>query len=348
MIRLGIIGSGNIVRTRHLPAIRSLRARACVVGISDTHRERADELARKYSIPYASSNGQTLADIAWIDNVDAVVIATPPFSHGSLVLQALAAGKHVLVEKPFVLDLEEGRNAIGLARRRNVILAVNHNFQFSRGFTKLRNSLADGALGSLRAVYSVQLSNDQRRLPAWSERLPMGLFYDESPHVFYLLRRFTGADPELRSVHYLGPSDAGKATPHLLDVQLDCGGLPASVHIDFESPICEWFFAIIGDKGIAYVDLFRDIYAYLPSDGQHLMREVLATSSLATFQHWLGFVQNGLSYVRHRLYYGFDVVYDNFLSAVESGNEAPVALHSGADGLAVNELQHAVINESLR
>lgn len=347
MIRLGIVGSGNIVRTRHLPAIRSLGTRAAVVGISDAHRERADDLARKYGIPHACSNGETLDDIAWIGDVDAVIVATPPFSHGSLVLQALAAGKHVLVEKPFVLDLDEGRRAIELAAQRGAILAVNHNFQFSRGFTTLRERVTGGALGTLRAVYSVQLSNDQRRLPAWSERLPLGLFYDESPHVFYLLRRFTGCDPELRSVYCVKPSDPRKATPHSLDLQLDCGGVPASLHIDFESPICEWFFALVGDKGIGYVDLFRDIFTYLPSDGQHLMREVLATSSSATLQHWRGFVLNGLSYVRNRLFYGFDAVYENFLSAVESRDLARVRLHDGAAGLAVNLLQHAVVTESL-
>ena len=73
-----------------------------------------------------------------------------------------------------------------------------------------------------------------------------------------------------------------------MSLELTCGALPASIHIDFESPICEWVFAVMGDRGIGYVDLFRDIYAYLPNDGQHLMREVLTSSGLATFQHWRG------------------------------------------------------------
>lgn len=345
MIRLGIIGSGNIVRTRHIAAIRALPASAQIAGISDTHAERARDLARTYNIPRAESNpADSLAEISWIDDVDAVVIGTPPFAHGSLVRQALARGKHVLVEKPFVVDLPEGRAAIALAAERNLVLAVNHNFQFSRGFTRLQRDLDAGRPGTIRGIYSLQLSNDKRRLPAWSERLPFGLFYDESPHVFYLLRRFGGKNIALKSAYRAPSSDPNKTTPHVLNLELDCDGIPASIHIDFESPICEWYFAVLGERGIGYVDLFRDIYAFLPHDGQHLMREVLRTSSLATRQHWRGFVQNGWSYLRHRLLYGFDTIYRNFFEAIERGDPARVAEHSGEEGLAVNELQHTTID----
>lgn len=348
MLRLGIIGGGNIVRTRHLPAIRSLAKHARVVGISDTHSERAAQVARIHSIPAAASNsGFTLQDISWLRDVDALVIATPPLSHGALINQALACGKHVLVEKPFVVDLDEGRRAIGLAKQRGLILAVNHNFQFSRGFAALQRDLSSRRLGALRSVYSVQLSNDKRRLPTWSEQLPLGLFYDESPHVFYLLRRFAGKHVALRSTYCLPSADPSKRTPRFLTLELEGDGLPASVHINFESPICEWLFAMIGDRGIGYVDLFRDIYCYLPHDGQHLMREVLTTSGLATVQHWRGFVNNGWSYMRHSLFYGFDTVYMNFLRAAASGDASYVAMHSALDGLAVNELQHAVVDKTL-
>ncbi len=128
-----------------------------------------------------------------------------------------------------------------------------------------------------------------------------------------------------------------------MSLELTCGALPASIHIDFESPICEWVFAVMGDRGIGYVDLFRDIYAYLPNDGQHLMREVLTSSGLATFQHWRGFIQNGWSYLRHSLLYGFDTVYRNFIAAIESSDAARVAQHSAMDGLAVNRLQHHIV-----
>lgn len=347
MIRLGIIGGGNIVRTRHLAAIASFGSRIHVAGISDTHRERADDLARRHAIARAGANADTgLSDVPWMDEVDAVLVATPPFAHGQLVLAALERGKHVLVEKPFVLDLDEGRRAIELAQRRGLILAVNHNFQYSRAFTNLRADLERERLGRVRGAYSLQLSNDQRRLPAWSERLPLGLFYDESPHVFYLLRAFAGRDTVLRSAYCVAPSDPRKTTPHVLDLQLTSDTVPASIHIDFESPICEWTFVLLGERGLGCVDLFRDIYTYLPHDGQHLMREVLATSGLATLAHWRGFAHNGWSYVRHRLYYGFDRIYANFIDAVESGDPSHVADHDGAEGLAVNLLQHAAVDSA--
>ncbi|HEY6325522.1 MAG TPA: Gfo/Idh/MocA family oxidoreductase [Candidatus Cybelea sp.] len=347
MLRIGIIGSGNIVRTRHLAAMRSLRKRVSVVGISDTHLDRAKAVAERNSIPRFSANTKdSIEDVPWLHDADALLIATPPFSHGAFVTQALNLGKHVLVEKPFVLDLPEGRRAIALADERKLILAVNHNFQFSRGFRRLQADLASKRLGTVRGIYSFQFSNDTRRLPLWSEDLPLGLFYDESPHVFYLLRRFAGDDIAIDSVYCVPPTNAAKATPHILNIELTCSGVPASIHIDFESPICEWFFAVLGDRGIGYVDLFRDIYSYLPNDGQHLMREVLTTSALATLQHWGGFVRNGWSYVNHSLLYGFETVYKNFCDAIESGDARLVAAHSAPIGLAVNELQLATVERT--
>ena len=344
MIRVGIIGSGNIVRTRHLPALRTLRHLARVVGISDTHADRAGELARAFSIPRFDSNKpDSIEAISWMAGVDALVVATPPPTHGTLVNQALALNKHVLVEKPFVVDLAQGVSAIAAAQERGLVLAVNHNFQFSRGFTKLGDALLHNRLGELRGVYSLQLSNDARRLPAWSETLPLGLFYDESPHVFYLLAAFADAFPCLVSSYMLHASNGTRTTPHLLSLELNAGTLPGSIHIDFESPICEWVFAVLGDRGIGFVDLFRDIYTYLPNDGQHLMREVLTSSGLATVQHWRGFVQNGWSYLRSSLLYGFDTIYRNFFSAINTSDPSVVARHSGSVGLQVNQLQYDVV-----
>lgn len=342
VVRLGIIGAGNIVRTRHLPALRRAKDRYSVCGIVDRAEPRAREVAQAFGIPrWECFDAADLASISWLRDVEALLIATTPTTHGSIVRQALAAKKHVLVEKPFVVDLAEGGLAIEAALQANLVLALNHNFQFSRGFTQLAADLRRGALGEIRGFYSLQFSNDTRRLPAWCEELPLGLFYDESPHVMYLLRRFAG-EPTLRNVAHV-PSSAGRATPHVLTLTYDCRGVPATVHIDFESPICEWGFSVLGSRAFAHVDLFRDIYYRLPNDGQHLMREVLRSSGLATLQHWRGFIQNGLSYVGGNLFYGFDVVHRNFAEAVRTGTAQPVSLHSGADGLAVNAMQYAVV-----
>ena len=346
MIRLGIVGAGNIVRSRHLPALQRAKDRYSICGIVDRAEPRAREVARAFGIPrWDCFDASDLASISCLGDVDALLVATTPMTHGLIVRQALAAKKHVLVEKPFVVDLAEGQLAIEAAEQANLILALNHNFQFSLGFTALQRDLSRGALGEIRGYYSLQLSNDTRRLPSWCEVLPLGLFYDESPHVMYLLRRFAG-ETSLQHVAHVPSSVPTRATPHVLTLTYDCKGIPATVHIDFESPVCEWYFSVLGSKAFAHVDLFRDIYMVLPNDGQHLMREVLRTSGLATLQHWRGFVRNGLSYVRGNLFYGFDAVHRNFADAVRTGTTEPVSLHSGADGLAVNVMQHAVVQRA--
>lgn len=116
--RLAIIGSGNIVSTRHLPALYHHKL-FDVIGILDIHGKRSIELAKKYSIPHSDSykKYKSLNSIRWFRNVDAVIVATPPFEHGVMVKQSLLAGKHVLVEKPFVTDIAEGKELLSLAKQ---------------------------------------------------------------------------------------------------------------------------------------------------------------------------------------------------------------------------------------
>ncbi len=173
----------------------------------------------------------------------------------------------------------------------------------------------------------------------------MGLFYDESPHVFYLLRRFGGGDVAIKDVAVVG-SPSGKNTPQILDITVEVNGLPGTVYSNFESPICEWFFIVFGTKRYAMVDMFRDISTVLPNDGQHLMKEVFTTSFLTTFQHWRGFIANGVKYVRHRLHYGMDITHANFYTAITTGDRSVLWNMSGEHGLAVNIAQHAVASRA--
>jgi predicted dehydrogenase len=273
-----------------------------------------------------------------------VTCGTAPFSHREVVLDALRCGKHVLTEKPFAMSLQEGREMVDEAARANRTLAVVHNFQFAASTRRARRWIDEGRLGAVRGLVAVQYSNPHRRLPEWTEQLPLGLFYDESPHLLYMVRDLAPGPLEaLRATTY--PSTLGlPATPAQVELQLVAGDVPVTVLMNFEAPVSEWHVNILGEHALCSIDLFRDIAVLIPNDGRHSTREVLRSSVAATAGHWMGHGRSGWGHLRKRLRYGNDEVFTRFMRASRSAT-APIGI-SGADALEVLELQHWVIDQA--
>ena len=96
--------------------------------------------------------GSTLADVPWLADVDAVVVATSPFTHHALISEALRLGKHVLTEKPFAMTREEARGLVARSEASKRVLGIVHNFQFARSTRRLVDDVAAGALGEVRGI----------------------------------------------------------------------------------------------------------------------------------------------------------------------------------------------------
>jgi predicted dehydrogenase len=326
-----------------VPTIRASREFE-LVGLIDRRPGRAREMAaRAGHVRYAES--ASLSAVDWLGEVDAVAVATNPHDHAALVSEAVAARKHVLTEKPFAMTREEGRQMARLAADTGVSLAVVHNFQFARSTRALERDIHAGTLGHINGVWAFQFGNPGRRLPTWYESLPFGLFYDESPHLLYLLRRFSGGRLRLVTADACRSAQASRATPATVYARFEGGSkgasIPATLNLFFEAPVSEWYFVVLGATGLGVVDVFRDIYVRLPNDGTHSTAEVLRTSVSGTLQHWLQHVTSGALHLSGRLRYGNDVVYQRFAESIRSGR--PAADVSAEDGLAVLEIQHEII-----
>jgi scyllo-inositol 2-dehydrogenase (NADP+) len=311
-----------------------------IVAIVDRRPERARALAERLGIP-EHAGSEAVEELPFADRVDAITCGTAPFAHHRVIGSALRAYKHVLTEKPFAMTVEEGEELVALAREKDRVLAVVHNFQFARSVGKLRHWMEEGRIGRLRAVWALQLSNPARRLPPWFDELPFGLFYDESPHLLYMARALAGGelDPVSVTVH---PSTRGLAnTPAQIDAQMRSGELPVSIQMNFEAPVSEWHVAVLGERGMGAVDLFRDIAVYTPNDGGHRALEVLRTSLSATGRHWAGYARSGWGHVRGTLRYGNDEVFRRFHHAVLTGS--PPEAIDGEDALAVLKIQHWIL-----
>jgi predicted dehydrogenase len=317
-----------------------------VVGVVDRRPQHAQAVAKRLGLR-RHHGGDRLAEIPWLDEIDAFTIATSPGSHAPLIREALCLGRHVLTEKPFVMDPAEAEALVALARKKGRVLAIVHNFQFARSTRRLLSDLSAGRYGALRFIHARQLGNPLRRLPAWYDELPLGLFYDESPHMFYLLRALAPAPLAfLRAeVH---PSTTGKHTPAWISAHYAAGGLRIPVKLDmgFEAPLSEWHITVAGERCLGDVDVFRDIYVRVPNDGSHGTWPVLRTSLAATWSHWMQHLVSGPRHIVGTLRYGNDEVFRRFAAAARTSSD-PEGIGPD-DALAVLRMQHEIVQHAER
>ena len=344
-LRVAAVGLGWVCTHRHLP-VMAADPRFEVVGVIDRAPGRAQALAKQNGYARHAEAG-SLREVSWLDEVDAITVATAPMGHHALIREAVQLGKHVLTEKPFTMTVAEGEELLRLAEAGDRRLAIVHNFQFARSTRRLLKSIESGELGDIRAINAVQFGNPRRRLPTWYEELPLGLFYDESPHLLYLLRRLAGPIELRRSI--VLPSTEGLNTPARIDAYFSSPELdrPITLHCNFESPVSEWSVMVFGSKRLGIVDVFRDIYLSLPNDEAHDTARVLRTSLSATAQHWLQHVTSGLPHLRGRLFYGNEEVFDRFVRAAQGERDALEPI-SGSRALEILKLQHAIVDHSER
>ena len=178
MIRVGLIGYGYSGKTFHAPLIGSVAGLDLrLIGSGDAARVAAD-------FPGLPVAGDPVA-VATADAVDLVVIASPNVSHAPLARAALAAGKHVVVDKPFTLDLAEARTLHAAARSRGRLLAVFHNRRWDSDFLTVRRAIAAGVIGPVRHFESHFDRFRPQIRDRWREGggPGSGIWYDLGPHL---------------------------------------------------------------------------------------------------------------------------------------------------------------------
>lgn len=153
MVNIGVIGYGywgpNLVRNF------SQTVGANVIAVCDQRAERRALVEKVYP------SIKTYADVHELLNnpqIDAVVVATPVSSHYALALQALKAGKHVFVEKPFTANVAQAEQLVEEAERRNLTIMVDHTFIYTSAVRKIKDLVTSGAIGQLYYYNSVRVN----------------------------------------------------------------------------------------------------------------------------------------------------------------------------------------------
>jgi myo-inositol 2-dehydrogenase/D-chiro-inositol 1-dehydrogenase len=172
-VRLALIGAGRIgsnhaeLVARHVPG-------ATLVAVADP-TPNADRLADDLDVSVVERSAQAVLDRS---DVDAVLITTPARTHADLVAQAAAAGKHVFVEKPMAVTLDEADRAIAAAADAGVVLQVGFNRRFAPGWVAARAAIDAGRVGTPQLLRSV--TRDPGPFSADPARIPPGTIFLET------------------------------------------------------------------------------------------------------------------------------------------------------------------------
>jgi predicted dehydrogenase len=112
-------------------------------------------------------------------------------------------------------------------------------------------------------------------------------------------------------------------------------GLHAGLTMMFEAPVSEWFVSIVCEKGVAVLDLFRDILFVIPPDGGHRPGQILRSSVAGIIGHGVGTINTGARYLVKRQFWGHDVIITDFLDAVRHDRRPTITGEDGARVVAV-------------
>lgn len=177
-IGVGLIGYGFAGKTFHAPLIRA------VAGLTLAAITSSDAAKVGKDFPGMQVFGTPAAMMAE-PGIDLIVIATPNDSHAPLARAALVAGKHVVIDKPFALDMAEARDLVALAERQARLLSVFHNRRWDSDFLAAKFGVESGVLGRVTHFEShIDRFRPEVR-NRWRERdVPgAGVWYDLAPHM---------------------------------------------------------------------------------------------------------------------------------------------------------------------
>jgi predicted dehydrogenase len=186
---------------------------------------------------------------AAIDHVDAVVIATPPSTHRPLALEAIAAGKHVLVEKPMALSADEARSMVAAASAQDVVLMVGHTFEYHSAVWKLRELVRSSELGRLHYL-------DTARLNLGRYQNDVNVLFDLAPHDVSIMNYVLGTQPV--SVECWASRHAHRQLEDVAYLRLyyDRPGVFANVHVSWLDPFKVRRVTVVGSNKMV---VFNDV-----------------------------------------------------------------------------------------
>ena len=243
-LRVGVVGCGYW-GSKHIRVLDATEGVAQVVLV-DNRPDRLQKLARGFKAAVGFNDLEPA-----LSHVDAVVVATPPSTHVAVALQAIDAGKHVLVEKPLALTTADALRLVNAAAAAGVILMVGHTFEYNPAVRKLRELLRGGELGELYYL-------DSARLNLGLYQNDVNVILDLAPHDISIFNFVLGRKPvavqawAARHAHQRF-EDVAYLRLFYDDLFAD-QGLAASIHVSWLDPCKVRRVTVVGSSKMAIYD----------------------------------------------------------------------------------------------
>jgi len=302
-LRLGVIGVGAIAQVAQLPMLARLRG-AQLVALCDNDGPKARALAERFGVPDVFTD---IDEMLEFDDLDAVVISTPSHLHEPHVLSALAAGVHVLCERPLALSVRGVERILAASARSNRKVAVANNHRFRSDVQAVAAFLRGGELGKFSGV---RTGSYQTKRPAEGWRLRRA----EAGGGVFMEQGFAMLDLALWLADFPGPVrvsahiDRGRGASTVEDSMLafvECEQgqtIVIDVNWSVTSQEDRWWFDVLATRGSAQLAPFKFVKALnaKPADvtprGAAVRESAILQSYRAELAHFLAVIGEEASY----------------------------------------------------
>ena len=242
-IKVAVVGFGywgpNIVRNFNSQA-------NCVVEyVVDSRSERLEVVSKAYP---QTKTTKSLDDVISNTSIDAIIIATPVFTHYEIAKKALLNGKHVLLEKPMASSVKEADELISLANKFNRVLMVDHTFLYTGSVQRINSIIKDGSIGEVKYI-------DSTRINLGLFQPDVNVLWDLAPHDISIVNHIVEEAPY--SVQAVGVSHTNNDIENIAYLTLNySSNMIAHFHCSWTSPVKIRKFLIGGTrKMIAWDDM---------------------------------------------------------------------------------------------
>jgi predicted dehydrogenase len=259
-IRIGVVGAGAIAQLAHLPVLGKMRG-AELAAICDNDRPKARALADRFNVADVFTD---IEDLLELDDLDAVVIATPNHLHEPHVLSALAAKRHVLCERPLSLSSRGVERILSAATKAGRIVSVANNHRYRTDVQALSRFIQGGELGKISGVRAGSY-HSKRPSEGWRFRRPEsggGAFLDLGVPLLDLALWISDYPEPARVTVHMDRARGASTVEEAMVVQLECvGGMSflfdvSSVYVGEEE---RWWFEVLATRGSARLAPLRVI-----------------------------------------------------------------------------------------
>jgi len=238
-MKIAIIGSGYWGKN----LIRNFSELSSLYSICDLDQNKLESFHEKYPDVLMFNDYKKLLKSP---EVDAVVIATPSFTHYQIAKESLLAEKDVFVEKPLALNYSDGKELVSISKNKNRLLMVGHVLEYHPAIVKLKELVNNGELGNIKYIYS-------NRLNLGKFRTEENILWSFAPHDISIILDLLGEMPIEVSAY-----GANYLEPNITDVTITTmnfpSGVKAHIFVSWLHPYKEQKLVVIGGKKMVMFD----------------------------------------------------------------------------------------------